>query len=62
MTARWTARRLLSRRFLMRPTASILVAVLAVLTVGVAAVVPRLVDQQATAELAFQLKIGRAHV
>ena len=55
MTARWTARRLLARRFLMRPTASILVAVLAVLTVGIAAVVPRLVAQQATAELAFQL-------
>lgn len=61
MTARWTAGRLLTRRFRMRPTASLLVALLAVLTVGVAAVVPRLVTQQATAELAFQLNdIGPA--
>jgi putative ABC transport system permease protein len=55
MTARWTAGQLLSRRFRMRPVASVLVAILAVLTVGVAATVPRLVAQQATAELAFQL-------
>jgi putative ABC transport system permease protein len=61
MSGSWTAGRLLSRRFRMRPTASILVAVLAVLTVGVAAVVPRLVAEQATGELAFQLEaIGSA--
>jgi putative ABC transport system permease protein len=56
MSSRWTAGRLLSRRFRRRPAASVLVAVLTVLTVGVSVVVPRLVAQQATAELAFQLQ------
>ncbi|HEY4152208.1 MAG TPA: ABC transporter permease [Pseudolysinimonas sp.] len=56
MTERWDARRLLTRRFRTRPTAAILVAALALLTVVVAAVVPRLVEQQATAELAYQLQ------
>ena len=61
MSERWTAGRLLSRRFRTRSAASVLVAALAVFTVGVSVVVPRLVAQQATAELAFQLQaIGPA--
>jgi putative ABC transport system permease protein len=61
MSPRWTAGRLLSRQFRTRSAASVLVAALAVLTVAVAVVVPRLVAQQATAELAFQLEaIGPA--
>jgi putative ABC transport system permease protein len=51
----WTAARLLSRRFRTRPAASILVAVLALMTVMVAAAAPRLIEQQATSELAYQL-------
>ncbi|HEY4224544.1 MAG TPA: FtsX-like permease family protein [Pseudolysinimonas sp.] len=64
MSGRWTARRLLVRRAMTRPAASVLVAVLALLTVAVAAAVPRLVEQQSTAELAYQLKaigpVGRS--
>jgi putative ABC transport system permease protein len=61
---RWTAGRLLRRRFGTRPAASILVAVIATATVLGAAVIPRLIEQQATAELTFQLQsigvIGRS--
>ncbi|MEP6843419.1 MAG: ABC transporter permease, partial [Pseudolysinimonas sp.] len=64
MTERWDARRLLSRRFRTRPAASVLVGVLTLLTVVLAAVVPRLVEQQATAELEYQLQsigtVGRS--
>ena len=56
MSRRWTAAQLLSRQFRTRSAASVLVAALAVLTVAVAVAVPRLVAQQATAELAFQLE------
>ena len=52
---RWTASALLRRRFRAGPAPSVLVAVLALATVLIAAVVPRLVEQQATSELAFQL-------
>jgi putative ABC transport system permease protein len=60
----WTARRLLGRRFRTRPAASILVAVLSVITVLVSAAVPRLIEQQSTAELTYQLQsagtVGRS--
>jgi putative ABC transport system permease protein len=52
---RWGAFRLVRRRVLTRPAASVLVASLVLVTALIAAVVPRLVEQQATAELAYQL-------
>ncbi|MEP6842347.1 MAG: FtsX-like permease family protein [Pseudolysinimonas sp.] len=52
---RWGASRLVMRRLLTRPAASLLVAALVLVTALIAAVVPRLVEQQATAELAYQL-------
>lgn len=55
-STRWGAFRLVRRRFLTRPAASVLVASLVLVTALVAAVVPRLVEQQATAELTYQLE------
>lgn len=64
MTERWDARRLLTRRFRTRPAASVLVGVLTLLTVVLAAIAPRLVERQATAELGYQLQsvgvVGRS--
>lgn len=56
MSERWGARRLVSRRMRVAPAASILVGVITLLTVAVAAVVPRLIERQATAELTSQLQ------
>jgi putative ABC transport system permease protein len=59
-----TVPRLFGRRFGSNPVASILVAALVLVTAGVAAAVPRLVDRQDTAELAYQLQtigpVGRS--
>ncbi|HEY1532214.1 MAG TPA: ABC transporter permease [Galbitalea sp.] len=50
-----TVPRLVGRRFAINPLASILVGVLVLITAFVAAAVPRLVEKQNTAELAYQL-------
>jgi hypothetical protein len=56
MAARWGAERLVSRRMRVAPAASILVGVITVVTLAMAAAVPRLSERQATAELASQLQ------
>ncbi|MEO6114831.1 MAG: FtsX-like permease family protein [Pseudolysinimonas sp.] len=64
MAERWDARRLVSRRMRVRPAASILVGLITLITLVLAAVIPRLVERQATAELASQLQtigpVGRS--
>ena len=64
MAERWDARRLVSRRIRVRPAASVLVALITLLTLALAAVVPRLIERQATAELTSQLEaigpVGRS--
>jgi putative ABC transport system permease protein len=50
-----TVPRLFTRKFATNPLASILVAALVIITASVAAVVPRLIAQQDTAELTYQL-------
>ena len=56
MTQRWGAGRLVARRMRVAPAASILVGVITLLTVAMAAAVPRLMERQATAELTSQLQ------
>ena len=56
MAARWGAGRLVSRRMRVAPAASVLVGVITLLTVVMAAAVPRLMERQATAELISQLQ------
>jgi putative ABC transport system permease protein len=51
----WTAARLLRRQQLTRPAASVLVVVLVLIIAAVAAIVPRTLAQQASAELRYQL-------
>ena len=51
----WTAARLLRRQQLTRPAASVLVGALVLITAATAAIVPRILEQQATAELRYQL-------
>ncbi|MDQ1546855.1 MAG: putative transport system permease protein [Actinomycetota bacterium] len=51
-----TAPQLFTRRFATNPLASVLVACLVLVTAAVAAVVPRLVERQDTAELTYQLQ------
>jgi len=53
---RWGAGRLVARRLRVAPAASILVGVITLLAVTMAAVVPRLIERQATAELTSQLQ------
>jgi putative ABC transport system permease protein len=64
VTERWDARRLVAKRLRVRPAASLLVGALTLLTLVLAAVVPRLVEQQSTAELSAQLQaigpVGRS--
>ncbi|THG30987.1 ABC transporter permease [Naasia lichenicola] len=55
-TRRWTAGRLLWRRARTRPAATVLVAALVLLSLIVAAAVPRLVERQSAAELDYQLR------
>jgi putative ABC transport system permease protein len=56
MAERWGAARLVSRRMRVAPAASVLVGVITLLAVAMAAVAPRLVERQATAELTAQLQ------
>jgi putative ABC transport system permease protein len=56
MAERWGAGRLVARRVRVAPAASILVGVITLLAVAVAAVAPRLIERQATAELTSQLQ------
>jgi len=51
MTGRWGAERLVWRRMLVAPSASILVGVITLLTVVLAAAVPRLIERQAGVEI-----------
>lgn len=56
MAERWGAGRLVSRRMRVAPAASILVAIITLVTLAMAAAVPRLAERQATAELSSQLQ------
>jgi putative ABC transport system permease protein len=57
MAQRWSAGRLVARRVRVAPAASILVGIITLLAVAMAAVAPRLIERQATAELASQLQV-----
>jgi putative ABC transport system permease protein len=57
MAERWSAGRLVARRVRVAPAASILVGVITLLAVTAAAVAPRLIERQATAELTSQLEV-----